>query len=315
MRIRRMIALAMCVSMATGATALPSRAAVVGSRPTSPHGAGTGRGWSPDLDPTAHRAPTAQRPVSGECDQPTVTDARGDNRRVDILSSTLTSDCSSWTLTTRLAKPVDLTRLAVWEMHIDTQIQAHGCQGADYFVLTFVEQVSLASYLVDVPDCDPDNWVTRERASVTQPDRRTLQVTFRGASLGHPGRPRWSNLIVARGATSYDAAPDSGWRPVYLPPGMPQEPRVTVGATRADVTWGYASSPGERTLTYRLTLSKNGGPPVRVRWTPRIPDQPTQRFSGLEPGATYVVTITASNGPKSGPPAVVQFTVPGVAAP
>lgn len=326
MRNWRALALSLCVAMtfqvgvatahARGGAATTPADSEAARPATTPTADQARRAWI--RDHTARRtAPRERQPVSGLCDQETLADSRGDNKRFDVLSTTITSDCISWTVTTRLAKPVDLTKLGYWAWDLDTKPGRKGCDDADFWMVAYVERSRLVAYMLDVGSCDPDEWTTREALFVRQPDSRTLQVTVSGASFGAlylSSTASWRSSIDTIGTGGTDLAPNRGWRSLALPPSPPRELNVEVDGTTATVTWTAALQQNSQPkVTYTVTLSKDDAAPVTLP-RPR-PGGRSQRLTGLVPGSTYTVVVTAATGKLVGRPATARFVVPVVRQP
>lgn len=232
-------------------------------------------------------------PVSGHCDQPTVTDRRGDNRRLDVVSSTLTSDCSDWTITTTFARPIDRSRLGVWWLDLDHDgAVGKGCNGATFMMLAFVEHGRLAGYVLHTPSCRVNAWTTWALATVDQPDSRTLRTTITGSSFRQGPGLRWRTGADATGPGGTDVAPNTGWVRFVEPPPTVGMPPLKISFNPFDssttVDWDISTT---RMVTFDMTLSENSGPPEPVE-IPRTASGSHTLF-GLTPDSTYEVTVRA----------------------
>jgi hypothetical protein len=240
---------------------------------------------------------------SGECDQPTVTDDRGDGKVFDVVSHSLTSDCTTWTLTTRLAKPVKRDRLRGWFMEIRVGGGGRGCNGANRLMYAYVDGDALSADLVDTPRCDSNFWTVMDTAPVRLVDNRTLQVSFDNGVTGGVASFRWRSGVAATNSGGYDVAPNSGWTTARVPPNRPRFLSVSITDDSAFLTWQAPAGPTSRRLTYLVILSKGGGPGSELERPGR-----SANLGRLEPG-TYTVSVQAVAGIQRSRPTSLRFVI------
>jgi hypothetical protein len=250
--------------------------------------------------------------VSGECDQPDLADKRGDGGALDIVAVRLRSDCSSWTLDVESARPVRSTNVTGWAMGIDSQRGRGGCNGDEHLVAVYPEEGTLVAYVLRTPSCKAGEWATVERVEVARPNARTLQVTFRGSSIGNASSFAWSTAVRGRGSARADIAPDSGRQRTIVPTPSATRLVAEVAARTARVNWlGIECGRGVR-FSQRVTIAENGGMPEEVRGVGRSSEA---RFTQLTAGSTYVVSVTMVCGSRPSAPATVSFSIPEGAFP
>lgn len=249
---------------------------------------------------------------SGRCDQAPVKDRRGDARVIDIVSTTLTSDCGSWTITMKTAKPLATADVSVFGLDLDVSTGTKSCEGGEFSVLMFAERGRLVAYLVRTPSCDPDRWITHDIGRVTRPDARTVRITFPDSIGATPTtsymRPsfRWRSIFYASDRRGSDAGTGGNWIGAFLPPAEAGYVTVTYEWTSVILDW--RERPGD--VRYRVSVRVDGGPSVEQ---PRpAPSRTSHQLKDVQPGSRYVVSIVATNGVKDSLPDVVSFTIPDV---
>jgi hypothetical protein len=243
------------------------------------------------------------------CDQEILVDTRGDGRPFDIISHELTSDCSTWTFTTRLAKRLDVSRLNVWELDFNIDGKPTGCRGVDRLMLAFEDNGRLQGYFVAVPRCESTSWSTLAVVPVRRPDDRTLKVTFDSTAIAHARRFSWWAAIDAVGDGGVDFAPNKGFVPAFVPPSAPTGLTPTVVGTKMQFSWTAPAGWRAPELSYEFTIQRvddPDAPPTTRRTSKRV-----LQLGRLERG-TYAVFVRAINGDKIGPPARTTITLPQV---
>ena len=243
------------------------------------------------------------------CDQEILVDTRGDGRPFDIISHQLTSDCSTWTFTTRLAKRLDVSRLNVWELDFNIDGKPTGCRGVDRLMLAFTDNGRLQGYLVAVPRCESTSWSTLAVVPVRRPDDRTLQVTFDSSAIAHARRFSWWAAIDAVGDGGVDFAPNKGFVPAFVPPPAPTALTPSGDGTKVQFSWIAPAGWPRTELSYEFTMQRlddNDAPPTARRTSKR-----SVNLGRLDQG-TYTVSVRAVNGDKISPPARTTITWPQV---
>jgi hypothetical protein len=237
-----------------------------------------------------------------------VTDAQGDGRVFDVVSHSLTSDCTTWTLTTRLAKAVNRDRLRGWFMEIKVGGGGRGCNGANRMMYAYVDGDGLSADLLDTPRCDSNLWTVLETVPVRVVDKRTLQVSFDNSVTGGAASFRWRSGVAATNSGGYDVAPNSGWTTAHVPPNRPRFLSVSITGDSAFLTWQAPAGPQSRRLTYLVSLSKDGGPASELERPAR-----SANLGRLDPG-TYTVSVHAVAGIQRSRPTSLRFVIeaPGV---
>jgi hypothetical protein len=255
-------------------------------------------------------ARVALSPVSGRCDQPTIADPRGDGRVIDIVSTSLTSDCGDWTITTTFARPIDISRLDAWWLHLAPRgAVGKGCRGAHFMMVAFVERGRPTGYVLHTPTCRVNDWTTWASARIEQPNSRTLRTTIAGSTFGQPQQFRWRTGADATKTRGWDDAPDTGW--VDAVPGAQAWLRTMKVSINRFVSTARLDWDGSwhRSIRYTLTITENGGPPTTV-WLPDT-TATDHTLTDLTPGSTYDVSLTAwVRGVEGG---TARFTMPEAA--
>jgi hypothetical protein len=253
----------------------------------------------------ARASATAPSPES--CDQPPVVDPRGDARPFDIVEHRLTSDCSTWTFTTRLARPFTRSQFNVWELDMNIDGKPSGCQGADRIVLAFVDRGVLTAHLLATPRCDPATWLAMGTAPVTRPDSRSLQVTFGSRLISHAHTFEWWAAIDATGEGRFDVAPNTGSAKAYVPPPAPPHLTPRIVGTSVALEWKAPGGWNTVPLIYDVVVRRLDRTDIADR-TLRTRERGI-RLGRLARG-TYSVSVSASSGPKIGQPSRTTVVIP-----
>lgn len=308
MRITRTAALTVALAACVGSIAMPAAARTgddgTGTRPSDILQAERAltTTFAP-LDGYSQRDAQPREAVSGDCDQSEYRDRRGDASGLDIVSTTITSDCTLWTITTRFATRVTARQLSVWAVNFDLS-WSRGCGGADAAVVAYPEASGIEAYVVRTPSCDRNRWVTLERARVTRPDNRTLQVTISDAVLQDSNRPDWSVGVSSRKGHSVDISPDNnGWVDLQRPLSPPSDLAYTWISGDLRLSWSGHCARGR--TRHELTVSKDGRPPRT-----RTAREESYVFTDLEPESTYVFTITNVCGAQRSATVALTIEVP-----
>lgn len=258
-------------------------------------------------EPDAVEPPLDVRASSGACDQAELTDRQRDNRVFDIVGVRITSDCRTWTVTTRLARPIDAARLNVWEFDIDIDDGRDGCKDIDRIIVAERIGRAWSGRMLVTPRCSSATWTTLSAVPVTQVDDSTLQVTFTSRSIGNARRFGWRAVVDATGEGGTDAAPDRGFRRAWVPPTQPTERTAWVKDSNVVISWEPPIWSWTASMTYDVRIVRVDGSLAARILTAR--NQRSATFRDLNDGV-YTATISARLGPFTGTPGTVRFSIP-----
>jgi hypothetical protein len=294
MRIRRMSAWATSVALVTISTALPSATATTRSDVTMPAAAAA---------PTRSSAATRS---TDDCAHPAVSDARGDARRIDLVSAQLTGNCDQWTVTAKLAKPLRPADLDVWTIGFNTDRRGTGCRGTDVLIRVSRRGNGVAGTAYAITRCPSGWWSEIGAVEVSQPDSRTLTTTIAGPVIG-TDRFSWWTGVDAVGPNGFDALDQGRWQKAWAVPAMPRSLFVYVERDEVTARWREAPSVSRVRYTYSVTLTREGDVAPVASLTRRH-GQFEQTFTDLEPGR-YTLAVAAMNPLRSGRASTFTFVI------
>lgn len=259
------------------------------------------------VDGDADVAPLDLRASSGACDHAEFADRRGDNRPFDIVGVRITSDCRTWTVTTRLARPIDASRLNVWELDIDIDDGRKGCEDIDRIIVAERAGRTWRAEMLVTPQCSSATWTRLSAVPVKQLDDSTLQVTFTSRSIENAFRFGWRAVIDAQGEGGTDAAPDRDFRRAWVPPTQPTERKAWVNDSNVVISWKPPIWSWTASMTYDVRILRADGTQASRIQTRR--NQLSATFRDLDDGL-YTATVSARLGPFTGTPGTVSFSIP-----
>lgn len=295
--------------------ALPAGDATAAST-TDPHDGRVPSEVTADASATRATSPALVRGesrglVRGACDQPLLTDRTGDGNPYDIETARLTGDCSTWSFTIRTARTIRIAPLNYWAVDIDLDgNNDNGCNGADRWIEVYPNaRGRLTGYMLKVTSCDRSTLRLVDTIPVERPSLRSLRVNVPASFVRSQSSFRWFTSMDAIGDDNKpDAVPQRLWSVVRTPPTPPRDLAGELGDGFIALTWGAPADPGGGDITYRLSMSQDGGTPTRVALDD--PAATAQVVDGLEHGHTYTFTLYAWNGAKRSAPATVTLELP-----
>jgi hypothetical protein len=282
------------VALVTISTALPSATATTRSNAAAATAA------------AASTRPTTTTRSADDCAHRAVVDARGDARRIDLVSAQLTGNCDEWTVTAKLAKPLRLADLDVWTIGFNTDQQQSGCRGTDVLIRVSRRGNGVAGAAYSTTGCPSTSWSQIGTVRVSRPDSRTLTATIAGSLVG-ADRFKWWTGIAAVGTNSYDALDKGQWQEAWAVPAMPRSLLVNVELDEVTAWWREAPSVSRVRYTYSVTLTREGDVTPVASLTRRH-GQFEHTFTDLDPGR-YTLAVAAMNPLRSGRASTFTFVI------